>query len=593
VQWNTVVKTGNAITLALTALSTVAENYLADNARGCLLPYTHSVAPDVAHNLFSHNWLKNNAVGISMGADPEDKARQSRNFAPRNVYEMRQGGRIAQWPSGPYTNLAAFQQATGQEAFGTEARINPDDLGMAWVRVDGLDVSHEVIPMFGNPGCERLSCLFDADPYFWTRGIESDHDSYPAYWRCGGEGWDVYPGVLGGLRPGCERARGVAGYLDTASVSNTPVGGKYLAVGALPGYGFGTNGLGWWSPCLPVAGGAVVDVGFWMRTDDVQPIPTAAGVVGGGAVAYVEWSNWTGQDKSRSYLVGGEIGGKPARPELTTGTHPWTEVKGSATVPAGARRMALFLGARSCAGKVGFDGIRTFAARPGLPGWRRRAGATPEGQPLVDPATLRFFEISLSNAVNRTLWDDLAGSGNGWQDRGGPGWDLRHVGVGRKTYGGVPFTVLSPRSCLVLDPHYRPEGKLPRNVTIPVNRKADVLCFLHTGTWLLPGPLPTGADSSWAYVVDYGNGYQRIAVVPGVNVRDWGAAGARRFTDTKDMRTTAPFEPTGGASSPVAGIVCMEWVNPRKNDEIKGIAVHSGDGVPIILAITGGTRLAP
>jgi hypothetical protein len=171
-----------------------------------------------------------------------------------------------------------------------------------------------------------------------------------------------------------------------------------------------------------------MDVSFWMKLENVKPAPSN----GCGAVVYVEWSDWNGQNRSRSYVVGGEHGSKPMRPDLASGTRGWTEVRGSVTAPAEARRMALFLGGRSCTGKLGFDAIRTLAARPGQPFHRNLAGVKPEGKPLVDPASLSFYEISLSNVVNRGLWDDLVGSGTGrWDDRAGPGWDLREVGTGK------------------------------------------------------------------------------------------------------------------------------------------------------------------
>jgi hypothetical protein len=135
----------------------------------------------------------------------------------------------------------------------------------------------------------------------------------------------------------------------------------YLFVGSLK-EGFSKKALGWWSPSLPAAGGSTVDVSLWMKTEEVK-----AAEPDGGVVVYVEWSGWTGQNKTRSYLVGGEEGVKPVRAELCEGTQPWTEVKGSVAAPKDARRLALFMGARSCTGKASFDEIRTFAARPGPP----------------------------------------------------------------------------------------------------------------------------------------------------------------------------------------------------------------------------------
>jgi parallel beta-helix repeat protein len=575
-QWNTLVKTDGGIVLSVNSLNTAAENYCSDNTLGLELRSTECTVLDMSHNLLAHNWLRFDRTGLVAGPEPSTNV-QTRNYAQGNVYEVGENGSIAWWPPvRGWTNLTEFRQATGQETLGREGRINLDDLGLVWARVHGLDASHEVIPVFGNPDCARTSYFLASSPYFWTRGVESSKDTYPDGWATHDSPGDVYPGVMIGFRPWCWSSRGaVAAWLDGAAVSNTPVGGKYLAAGALPGHGFRTNGVGWWSPSLPAVGGATVDVGLWMKIEDVKPAPTN----GCGAVIYVEWSDWNGQNKSRSYVLGGEPGAKPERPELTTGTRGWTEVRGSVTAPDGARRMALFLGGRGCTGKLAFDAIHTLAARPGRPIRRELAGVKPEGRPLLDPATLNFFEISVSNVVNRALWDDLVGSGKGWQDRGGPGWDLSELGTGRKEYGGVPFTILAPWSCVVLNAHYRLESGLPKSARIPVGRKADVLYFLHTGAWLTgkPGAL------YWAYQIHYADGTgARLDVVPGVNVREWGAAGAWKYEDsavsaeapTGGMRRASmPFERKGGTWVPVGGVTCVEWMNPRKDVPIKAIEI--------------------
>jgi hypothetical protein len=160
--------------------------------------------------------------------------------------------------------------------------------------------------------------------------------------------------------------------------------------------------------------------------------------------------------------------------------------------------------------------------------------------------------------------------------------------VGKKVYGGVPFAVSGPLSCVVLDPYYRPEGKLPKAVEIPVGRKADVLYFLHTSAWMLGR---TDGGHSASYYVMYENGYERIFVDPGVNVRDWGATkGAAMLTNGPTMRATTPFEMKNGVPTPVAGITCLEWINPYTDRLIKDIRFAGADGVPILLAVTGGVR---
>lgn len=357
VQWNTCLKSDCGIFLANNTSNLVVENYCADNREGLLLRGCQNVFVDVSHNTFGRNWLKNNRTGIIVESERGGKE-QTRNYAQRNIYELpTEGGIAANWAGVPYKTVAEFQKATGQETLGREEKINLDNLGLVWVRVDGLDLSHEPIPMFGNPDCERLNSATDDSTYFWCRGDATGTDSYPEEWMYppGPEpfykmGWQL-------TRVGNSGAVTALGY--DQPVQGTPVGGFWLFTGTLPGQAFSKRGMGWWSPSLPAVGLSTIDFSLWMRSEEVKATERD-----GGAVVYVEWSDWNGQNKTRSYLVGAEGGPAPTRPELNQGTSPWTEVKGSVIAPKDARRFALFLGARSCTGRVSFDEIRTLAARP-------------------------------------------------------------------------------------------------------------------------------------------------------------------------------------------------------------------------------------
>jgi hypothetical protein len=560
---------------------------------------------DMGHNTFSHNWLRDNSISLVLTPDPGTNT-QTRNYFQRNVYEIPDVAPGRRIDSANHTNLAAFQAATGQESFGVEGPVNPDELGLVWVRVDGPDVSHEPIPLFGNPATELRQCLFDDGPYFWRPGQEWNKDSYPGGWTTGtglppDNPYNAHAG--GGVSPKSPWG-GVGAFVAWPYVkpqTGMPVGWICLMAGSPPAYGFSSNGVGWWSPSLPATGGATIDIGLWMKTDEVQPLPAPAA---GGAVVYVEWSDWNGQNKSRSYLVGGEPGAKAERPDLATGNLDWTELKGSVTAPDGARRMALFMGARLCTGRVYFDEIRTLAARPGRPVRWQTAGVRPDGKPLVDPGTLDFFEISLTDVVNRALADDVVDDGkSGWVNLGMPGWDLSHVGTGKTIYDGVPFTIAQPKSCLVLrSKHAQTRSRLPGSVVIPVNRRAHAVYILHAGAWLLPG-IP---HNFWQYRIRCANTPEALILVGAeANVRDWGAdprpfdqaaavlpKGAWYEQQLKTTRATVPFELKGGTPAPVCGVYRLEWANPQPNQEIKEIEVRSGnsENVPIILAITGGVR---
>jgi hypothetical protein len=120
-------------------------------------------------------------------------------------------------------------------------------------------------------------------------------------------------------------------------------------------------------------------------------------------------------------------------------------------------------------------------------------------------------------------------------------------------------------------------------VTIPVNRKADALYFLHTGALLKPGA------TNWTYVIGYADGRRQvIPVLPGVNVRNWENSNNPEFDNPQGMRTTPAPERVGNALSPVCGVYVTEWTNPRSDTAIRTIEMVSAEqGVPILLAITG------
>jgi hypothetical protein len=85
-----------------------------------------------------------------------------------------------------------------------------------------------------------------------------------------------------------------------------------------------------------------VDISFHVRGKDLKP-------AGGTALAaFVEWSDATGQHVRRQ---------EPAAEKTFTGTFGWMKVPCQAKVPAGVRRMKLFLGARPTTGTLLLDDI--------------------------------------------------------------------------------------------------------------------------------------------------------------------------------------------------------------------------------------------
>jgi hypothetical protein len=584
IQWNTTFKNNGGIWLRQNWMNVVAENFCEENGMGLVLASADQDIPDVAHNTFSHNWLKGNRAGISVGPDPSSKT-QNRNYAQRNVYEIPADGFAANWANKNYKTLKDLRDAAGQETLGTEARINQDELDLAYVRVDDMDTSHEQIPLFANPSCGRMDTWRDFAPYWWRCGDAEGTDSYwnewgnAAFYKLPLEQFP-YRNMEGSSLGRSATPGAVVIWTKQAPVSGTPVGGWYLFAGSMPGKGFGPLGCGWWSPSLPVVGGATLDLALWMKIENIKPQDKH-----GGAVIYVEWSNWTGQNKTRSYLVGSEGGAKPANPEFNVGSKGWALVNGSLEAPKDARRFSLFMGGRNCTGTVSFDEIRTLSVRPGEPP-KSAALAKPESKPLMDPNTLEFAVIDLSKLVNRSLGDEQADDGKGgWSDQGSSA-DMKGFPTGKKMNEGVPFEILSPLSCIVLDSPARPQSKLPKSVVIPMDRKADALFFLHSGAYLEAGKL------HWTYRILYADGKsEEIKMVAGANIRDWSQANLTDFENTKTTRTTVWPDKVGNVLSPTCGVYRLEWLNPRPKEAIKSVEmISAGRGVPILLAVTAGAK---
>jgi hypothetical protein len=163
---------------------------------------------------------------------------------------------------------------------------------------------------------------------------------------------------------------------------------------------------------------------------------------------------------------------------------------------------------------------------------------------------------------------------------------MRGFPAGRQTFKGVPFNILSPRSCLVLkNDHYRPQSKdLPERVVIPIKRKADVLVFLHSAAYL-------GNGHCASYLVRRADGTQEeIKVIGENNLRDWSDDEPDR-PFKKEFPTTSQAAWTGSnATFDKVSAYMMTWVNTAASDVTEVEMSAAGKGVPILIAITAGVR---
>ena len=139
-------------------------------------------------------------------------------------------------------------------------------------------------------------------------------------------------------------------------------------------------------------------------------------------------------------------------------------------------------------------------------------------------------------------------------------------------------------------------GAMPRAVEgIPVDRKADVLFFLHTfhrtREWH-----PSGKDNVppavFEYVVHYADG--KSAVVPVRYERGVGHWIADRPKGLPKA-AVAWAAPLPGAAKRHAVVYQMSWTNPRPGVPIRSLDARYDErtgnsyGVPVVLAVTAAT----
>jgi len=194
--------------------------------------------------------------------------------------------------------------------------------------------------MIGNGGCEfEDPAGVNLLPYFWRAGTGDGAEHtflYAAY--CGLKG-----GVDGFAFGGAGGT--VALKNDSADPRQEKVahgGLRYLEIVGQKPRSMCPDGLGFWSPSLPARPGDTVEVAFHVRGRDIKPVEGTA------LAAFVEFTDATGQHRQRVSLAGQKALG---------GSFEWTQVQAEATVPAGARRMRVFLGARPGTGVLLLDDI--------------------------------------------------------------------------------------------------------------------------------------------------------------------------------------------------------------------------------------------
>jgi len=364
--------------------------------------------------------------------------------------------------------------------------------------------------------------------------------------------------------------------LSWTTLLDVSKGNKYLVVSGKTPAKMLPQGAGWWTPTLPTAPGAIIDVSLKIRGEDLAP----TGETGGPAV-WLQFTSLTGQQKTRVFLVGRDDSGQAQNEALGKGSYDWSEIRQAVTAPATAGHMVLFLGMRPGTGRVNFDDIN-LKTRPGeMPESARKKDAPPPRLPLE-----RFretFYVDLAPFANRSFTDDEANNGKGgWSDQG-PNCDLREFQTGLRKFGGVPFNILpDPRSLVVLRSTWRNPGDLPEQVVIPIDRPADTLFFLHAEAW-------GGGDDDFRYVLHYADGKDVTLTVGRKNAPGWAGKPVTDFPAEEGTQTvvaeTVPSPQFGQGS-----MYRMEWNSPADRRGIKIVSIEfsgSPGAIPILAGITG------
>ena len=343
--FNTSYRNGHGITCRQSQRGVFMRNLVLESRGSGLAVWGGDAPYSTTDHVFAHNLVRDCSPSIWFAvAQP--------NFADYNTYWPRKDSPLAfgeapkDGKTPQYQKLAEWTKATGHDAHSKVLDARPEDVGLDTVtfRVGDAKDPSEVLTMVGNGGFEFEDPVGqNLLPYFWRPGSgDGAEHAFPYAAYCGLEG-------------GCEAfgyggAGGtVAHLLDSNDPTQPKLAHRGLRCVRIDGQKpeqMCQRGLGFWSPSLPVRAGDTYDVGFCARGQDLKP----AG--GNGIAAFVEFSGATGQHRLRAALPAGSAAGKPL-----AGTFGWTRLAAAVKVPAGAKRMRVFLGLLPATGQLLLDDV--------------------------------------------------------------------------------------------------------------------------------------------------------------------------------------------------------------------------------------------
>jgi predicted amidohydrolase len=198
-----------------------------------------------------------------------------------------------------------------------------------------------------------------------------------------------------------------------------------------------------------------------------------------------------------------------------------------------------------------------------------------------------FVFIDLSSVANRGFYDEVAGdSTGGWTDFG-PTACFTDLTYGITTYqdGIIPFNIIDPeqnkgRSAVVLSGPRREKTFPDQSDKIIMENKVAELYFLHTCTYV---DRSGNIKPLIKYRIHYDDNSEHVfTCYRGMEVDDWW-----------DPSSTMPrcFRTYNEGN---LWLINTPWINPFPDKTISWIRMESaGNGIPILVALTGSTKNGP
>jgi hypothetical protein len=484
---------------------------------------------------------------------------------------------ILQYGSKQYTDLQSLRAEVGQEIHGkVVTEFDPSTLGLVTFRVNDSKKSWKPVPMIGNPLPERFDVVDAYGPYFWKKGSFRGVEDYGWYGAGCGFGSETRADGSAFVRMYLTSCHWDIIHPFDDKTAARPDHMAYLQVGAVPKKSVASDGYGYWSPALPTADDAQIDLSLWVRLKDVKSTPD-----NGGLFVTAEFRDVTGQNVTRRYLAGADDGQKPVGADWMTGDYLHKKLASMVSAPRGARWFRLGFGLRSCTGWASFNDI-DIQTRPG----------TPEAEVKrvlpVDASRFTWTPCDLTKLLNRPLADDVDNDGKGgWTDQGSL-MDLRNLQAGDYTWNNVAFHVERGNACFIMKNKHRPSQNLPDSGKVDLKVKANLLAFLHTGGWI-------DANVQHAtYIIHYADGTKvEIPVIGGRNILDW--------TTPQDRADEVKYDATLGLILPATSVASPQfvhvtvwmvlWKNPSSEKEITSLEVKgANEGIPGLIGVSYGQQ---